>query len=154
MASLLVKNLSKQTSIQILQGCFFPYKPFDVVELSESSQDSKMARIKFESWEKAAKAMDQMNKKEILNRKIEIELEQEEQVLTKDDEKKELIAEAVYPIALGRYGHIAPKLTGMLVESIIKNTKHDEEIISGLLSDDIILDELIDYAYDKYVLES
>lgn len=154
MPCLLVKNLNSQTSIQILEGCFFPYKPFKVLDLSNDENGLKMARIKFENYEIARKAMQEMNLKEILNRKIKVELVQEEISSPNDEELKELIGQAVYPIALGRYGTVAPKLTGMLVESIIKNTKDDKQLLNDLLSDDIILDELIDYAYEKYVLES
>ena len=153
MTSLLVKNLCPKTSIDILQGCFYPYKPFKVLELLEDGKESKTARIEFEKTENALKAIDEMNMKEILGQKVQIELFDKVQLEQKDDSKKETIAEAVYPIALERYGQIAPKLTGMLVESILKNTRDDNDLLNDLLGDDIILDELVDYAYEKYVLE-
>ncbi|CAF0708768.1 unnamed protein product [Brachionus calyciflorus] len=155
MNSILIRNLNPKVNNQILEGCLSPYKPIVKLEIFNDAQNSefKSARIQFENETMAKRALDEMNSTEIMKKKITIELVKSENG-DGDVEKKERIGEVVFPIAKERYFNEAAKLTGMMIDAILKNTQNDEDLLNDLLNDELILDELIDTAYEKLILES
>ena len=62
-----------------------------------------------------------------------------EEIETK--KKKVLIGEIIYPLAKRKYPEYAPKLTGMLLDALLK--LQNDELIKQVLSSKNIIDELV-----------
>jgi len=54
-----------------------------------------------------------------------------------------MIAEIVYPIAFNKYGSLAPKLTGMVLDAICRTKYDQQQSVDEILKSETVLEELV-----------
>ncbi len=133
-----ISGLSSKITVPVLQSNFSLIGPVLKVDLYNDLSSLPCAELTFESEELARKAIEQFNGKQLLKDKVTVEM-----VKFKCD--KEVIGELVYPVARQMYGEKAGKITGMVVDAVLRiraNGKSAAEM-QDVLSSEKIVTELV-----------
>ena len=140
-----ISNLSLKANEFNLKTMFSLIGPVLKLEIFDDPNGVHCADLMFEMEEFALKAVEDFNGKEILKKTANVQILKDQtnfqnQIDLKLD--KETIGEMVYPIALEFYPILAPKITGMIVQSAL-NASHVRpvhEILATLNSIQNIVD--------------
>jgi len=129
-----ISGLSSKITVPVLQANFSLVGPVLRVNLYNDLSLLPCAELTFESEEHAREAIEQFNGKQLLKNKVTVEM-----VKFKCD--KEVIGELVYPVARQMYSEKAGKITGMVVDAVLRiraNGKSAAEMQDVLGSEKIV----------------
>jgi len=108
-----ISGLSSKITVPVLESNFSTVGQVLKVNLFNDLSSKQCAEISFESEAVALKAIEQFNGKQLLKDNVTVEL-------MNFTCEKEIVGELVYPVAKHLHADKAGKITGMIVEAVLR----------------------------------